>query len=1169
MSAKKLLQLLEEQSLLSDSAMADIKRQIAEKKKVSAATIAKALVEKGLLTKFQATQLVGEATADSDSGVQLDEKQDGDEVVMLEDAGGGPVAGLTPVEDAGSALTPVSPPPAPAAEGELEPLDGLDSLDPMGGGGLEPLGGGGLDPIDGSASTSQKPVIPGKKKKSKPKKDHQNWGGKLMIGGGGLLLFLILGGALLVYNLGRDPAIKIFEHAEEAYAGENWAEALKHYQNLIDQYPRDDNVDNAQVRIVLCRIRIVLSDPQKAYDMAMELLPTIETLEAFPPARDELTTILPKIVQGYIRDAKRAADMDEKEQILGKAKQALKDLVNNPKYIPASKRPAIADDLKRIDEDIVLITREISRERELVKAIGQIQAEIAAGETNKAYDVYNALVREYPSLRENEALRAEVRKITDAEQRRVQVSSDEIAASTDVHKAASQYKVVLATRSGGNIQRLENQPIALLAGGSVYALDAGSGRVLWRRYVGYGKQHHPIPISNTPGADIIVSDGQRNEVVRVKAASGDLVWRVGIGEAFESPAVAGDSVFVTTVSGKILRLDAATGTSSQQVTVPQPLQVSAGVAQTHPYLLQPGTHSNLYAISTETLECSEVEYLGHKAGTITVPPLVIQDHILIAENHAPGKSRLHIRKITPDSGGRLFSRTQDPILLEGQVVVPMILYGRRPLLVTDLGQINVFNVDFRAETETVKHAATPNAVRAEPMMSFPVVEGQTLVVADDKLVKYDLQITRKLIRQDRVTNSKEAFIAPPMLLGDILVVTRRLGGSTGATVSAFQVDNPRKDLWTTHLSVPVSRASMSGRKLDVVTAAASRFEVDRAVLDAGYASDPKANAAVAGSLSFTDPVVLNNGTVAFFNPADNARVLIQQPGSGTGSLRVVTLKLNGSKATCTPRPFKDGLLTPLENGSVALLNTTDGDNIVLPFQPSLSPGEDVKWCRPAIVAEEFVIIDDRQNVYRVGIKDQPQPFLSELGAAKLDVNIDSELATAGDTVYGVVKNSGGDVVLAINAADLSVAKEFPLEGRVKWGPVQVDDLVFCLSDAEGLVCYAAGGEQVWEKPAKFEGHPAGLPLRDGEDFIFALLDGTVVRVAGSDGALLGKSAVGEPLGAGPVAYNGLLLLPGHDGALHVMRPPSAVATPPGEATPPSAASSADAAATPVTVGSEG
>lgn len=1143
MSAKKFVKLLEEKGLLDGPSLNDIRQQVADRK-ISAANIAKALVDKGVLTKFQATQLVGQATSDSNSGVALEEEPGGDETVMLEAVT--PTAGLTPVEDAGAALTPVGGPPLAEADG-LEPLDDLETL----GGGLDTLGGfdtapqaGGLEPIDSPPAPAGKPAKPDAKK-PRAKKNHQDWGGTLMIGGFGLLLFLVVGGALLYYNLTKTPASELFNNAEESYKTESYPQALADYQKFLDKYPKDENADEARVRVVLCRIRTILGDPQKAFDTSMELLPTVEMEESFSGYRDELPGILPKIVQGFIRKARAAPDRAGKEDLIARAEKALKELVNNPKYIPASKRPPIETELKRIDEDIANLKREVAQDIELTKALAEIKQHVTAGETEPAWKIYVDLLDLYPQLRENEALMTEVRTISDAEKARVKVSNEERMAATEAHKIASEYRVVLASRTGESITRLEGQAVAILAGGSVYGIDAGTGTVLWRRFVGYQTRHQPEPVNNQPGADLIVSDSHRQEVVRVKAATGELVWRALIGAVFGSPAIAGDSIFVTAedgaAAGKIIRLDTATGNSSLQVSIPQRLQIAAGVAQSHPYLLQPGQHSNLYAISSQTLECNDVEYLGHKSGTIVVPPLVVQDHVLIAENANPSTCRLHIRKIVPDSDGQLFRKTQDPILLKGNVIVPMILYGRRPLVVTDIGEINVFNIDFNAEEKTVEHAATPNAPRQERMKSYPVVEGTTLVVVDDKLIKYDLQITRKLVRQDSVTNSSEAFIGPPVLMGDILIVVRRLSGSTGATVSALQVDNPRRSVWSTHLSAPVSRASAvpAEKRLDVVTAVGSKFAVDLATLQAGYTSEPVADANVVGALSFTDAVVIDEGKVAYFNPVDNSRALIQTPGTGSGQLRLLPLKAVKAKVTCTPRAFQGGLLAPTDNGLVVLASTDTGDNQVLPFQPKLGPGENVQWRRPAVVGDEFVIVDDRQNIYRVGVNPNPQPFLEAAQTARLDVNIDSPLAAVGDTVYGVVKNSGGDVIVAIKASDLSVAEQIPLVGHVTWGPVQVDDVVFCLSDADGLLCLTAGGVQRWKTASDFEGDPAGEPLRVEADYVFALLDGTIVRLSGETGETVAKADVGEPLGAGPVAFGNYLLLPGHDGVLHLIRPPQA------------------------------
>ena len=1149
MSAKKFIQLLEENAALDSSTLKDVRRQLADKK-VSAATIAKALVERGKLTKFQATKLVGEATADaaangdSQSGVLLEE----DELVMLEDATPEPpeeVVGLTPVEDAGAALTPVSPP--QPSGGGLEPLDG--GLEPLGGGGLESLdtldagGGDGLDPFaqaSGGAPAAGRTKSPPKKKREK--KDHQDWGGKLMIGGGGLLLFMFLLGGLLWYNLSREPAIQVFEEAEKAYKEESYSDAMAKFERFVKSYAGDENVEAAEVRIVLCRIRIVIGDPQKAYDTAMKLLPTVQDLEAFSPARDELATILPSIPEGFIKKAKQAADTDGKEEMIGKAEKAIADLVNKPEYIPASKRPA--ERLKRIDEDILIVKREISQDRDLVKAIAEIKEHAAAGKTVEAYKVYTDLLGVYPGVVDDAGLQAAVQEITEKLKNLVKLEEEAIEAATTDVPLATEFRLIVGSRTTNatnGVPRLNGQVMPLLAAGSVYGLDAGTGKILWRRFVGHNTKHHPQPTSGQGDADILVSDGQNQELLRVKAQSGDLVWRLPVGEDFAQPTVAGDEIFVTTMSGKVLQVDATSGNSARRLAIPQILEVAAGVAQIHPYLIQVGGHSNIYAISTESFACEEVVYSSHKAGTITTPPLIVQDHVLIAENEGRSHCQLHVFKITPTGDGPLLRRPQAPIRLTGNVVVPMVLYGRRPLVTTDLGEVNVFNVDFNALADTVTPATKPlPASRAEPMLSYPVVEGTTLVLADDKLVKYQLQVTTKQISQKSVTKGTDACIAPPRLFGDVLIVTRRKEGSVGATVSALQVDNFRQPEWETQLGTPIAWAGAAGNQLDVISAAAALFEVDGKVLQAGISNEPAVTVNIAmAARSFTDQVPFASGKIALFNPAENERSLIYTPDAGPGRLRVVQLKLAGAKVTCIPIAFQDGLLAPLDNGAVALANTTTGDNLVLPFQPELGPGEDVQWRRPAVLGEEFIVVDDRKNIYRVGIKQDPKPFLAPIVSAKLEIDIDSDLAAAGDTVYGVVRNSGGDVIVALNSGDLKAAKEFSLTGRVVWGPTQVGDAVLCLSSAEGLLCFEAGANQRWANSAGCGGQPAGNPLEVDGDFVFALREGLVVRVSGTSGEQVASAKIGEPLGAGPVAFGARLLLPGNDGALHVIRTPNA------------------------------
>ncbi|MCA9142014.1 MAG: PQQ-binding-like beta-propeller repeat protein [Planctomycetaceae bacterium] len=1148
MSAKKFIQLLEDNGILDASTLREVRRQITDKK-VSAATVAKALVEKGKLTKFQATKLVGQATAtpepseDDESGLLLvDETPTDEEVVMLESAVDEPeeVVGLTPVEDAGAALTPVGGA-AAARGGGLEPIDGgsLESLDDFGGGGLDAVDPFSTPTQAAGAAAGGKPAEP---RQRREKKNQQDWGGKLMIGGGGLLLFLFLAGGLLWYNLTRDPAIKIFERGEEAYRSESYSDAMATFENFLKQYPSDENADTAKVRIALCRVRIVVNDSQRAYETAMEQLPTVQDLEAFSTARDELATLLPAIPEGFIKKAKQAPDTNAMEELIGKAEKALADLVNKPEYVPASKRPA--ERLKRIDEDILIVKRAIAQDRDLTKAIAEIKQHAANNKTVEAYQVYKDLLNIYPVVADDPGMQAAVLEITERQKGLVKVEEAAMEASKTDETSLTEFRVVLASRTANaanGVARLNGQVVPLLAAGAVYGLDAGTGKVLWRRYVGHVTDHHPQPLNGQPDADVLVTDGHRQELLRVNSTSGDLVWRLAIGEGFAAPSIAGDQIYVATISGKILQIDAESGNSERRVVMPQGLEISPGAAQIHPYLIQIGDHSNLYAISRDSMTCEHVVYFGHKAGTVATPPLIVQDHVLIAENAGPDYCLLHVFKITPSGDGPLLRRPQAPIRLTGNVIVPMVLYGRRPLVVTDLGEVNVFNIDFNTEKDTVTTAtAALPASRAAPLLSYPVVEGTTLVLADEKLIKYQLQVTTKQITQKSVTNSSDSCIAPPRLFGDILIVTRRKQGSVGATVSALQVDNFRQPEWETQLGTPIGRVSPAGSQLDAITAAGALFEIDAKVLQAKVSNEPALTVtAASGSLSFTDPVEFAGGKVAFFNPSDNERALIYTPEAGPGRLRIVQLKLSGAKVTCTPVAFQDGLLAPLDNGSVLLANTTTGDNLVLPFQPKLGPGEDVKWQRPAVLGEAFVIVDDRKNIYRVEIKPDPKPFLAPIASGKLELDITSDLAAVGDTVYGVVRNSGGDVIVALNAGDLKPAKEFALTGRVVWGPVQVGDAVLCLSSTEGLLCFEAGANQRWANSVGCGGQPAGNPLQVASDFLFALREGSVVRIAGAGGEQVTSVTIGEPLGAGPVAFGARVLLPGSDGALHVIRTPSA------------------------------
>lgn len=1169
MSAKKLLELLDKNALLEDSVMAELRKQVVEGKgKVTAETIAKALVDKGHLTKFQATKLVGEATAEQEtksaaktssaaeddllglapldesdspsqatdakagnakSGKGAKPKQPVEEVVMLEEADA-----LTPVEDAGHGLTPVGPS-APTDTVMLQPLsDGLTALD-------EP------DPFGAPAPLASAPGLQrgGGGPLIKPKKREIRWDTKLMLGGFGFLIFLLFAGGVLYFSVFSQPILEIWKAAEEAYNAGNFNDAKDKYEKYLAAAGEDDeNSSKARVRIHLTRLRADVDDPERGLTTATDLLPKIDSEADSSIARDEYPGILPQIAEGFIKRAQKA-DTKKAEELVAKAKEA-RELLHKPGVITAANRPKIQPQLTRIDEDIALLERDIQQDKDLAKTIVDIGAAVDAADTQKGYQIYVDLLKKYPGLKNDVGLMEAVAKITARERTLVKVKPELLTPVTTDDTRKSEYRVVLANRTPGDA-KIENQVATLLYGNSIYALDAGTGRLLWSRYLGTTARANPVRVSNQPDADVLLVDAQHQELLRVKAADGKLVWRLGIGEPFTEPAVAGLNTYVSTDSGRILSIVLETGESKQHTSVQQRLTVSPVVAPDRPRMYQVGEHSNLYVIHSETMQCEDVIYLGHKGGSIEIAPLILMGHVFVTESPASNYSLVHAFRIRSQGEGPKLFRPQDPVRTAGRVAVPLVPYGRRLLVLTDRAEIRVFDIDSTKSENTLTDAGKLPPTQPQPHVGYPLADGSTIWLADDKLAKYTAQVTRKEITRDQaITNVGDSFVAPLQLFGNYLVHARRAAGSTGVTVACIHVDDPRKTIWQTQLGVPAGRIAVDSAKREIVaiSSAATLFQINFTTLKAGYADQPVMSAAAGNTgLSFTDPIEFENGVLAFFNPADNKQLLVFNPAVSEARLRIVPLLTQDSQATCPPIAFLGGLLMPSDKGDVWLFKISDGSQQVLPFQPKLEPGTKVVWREPTTVGDggrEIVLVDDRRNIFRVGLKEQPQPHLAELLANKLDVDISSGLAAVGETIYGAVRTpEKGDTLVAVNAKDLKLAKEFDLKGgRVTWGPTRVGDVVMIVTDGKELRIFDAAQKERWQKPAVMHGNPAGPPLISDANYIFASVQGEVWGVVAATGQEEGSTKLGEPLGAGPVAYQDRLLLCGNDGTLHVIQKPS-------------------------------
>jgi outer membrane protein assembly factor BamB/polyhydroxyalkanoate synthesis regulator phasin len=1172
MSAKKLIELLVNNAMLEDSVIKEIRKLVADStSKVTAESVAKALVDKGHLTKFQATKLVNEVTAskeaskearanakskkadaDDDLSFAHDDELDGDapseddveDVVMLEDVGGSEVAGLTPVEDAAGGLTPVGTPPAaltPLPDQSLTPLPD-QSLTPLGdAGGLSPLGdmGGGATQLDPFAQEQQpaKPAPRDPRLGRPAKPGRQQWDSMLMLLGGTALILLIIIGGIIYWNLTATPALEMWEVAMADYRAGSYTSAAKRFGDFVKKYDDDPNASEARVRINFCLIRVVINSPDKGFERAIELLPQVEGEAAFSIVRPELARMLIQIPQGFIKKAKATENIAEKEQLANQAEKGLNDLVMQGKYVPTSIRRTIAREIQEARENIGRIRREVNLDTSLHATIKQIDDCLKEDDTLGAFAVFKTLIKEFPSLEANAALMDAVKRITTAEGGLVRVSNEPISAlASEGDGTPGHTRIVLTTRSGEGSTRIQNRIATVLAGGSVFGLDAGTGKVLWDRFVGYGVRFHPVRLTRQADADVLFVDDQ--ELVRLKASTGEIVYRFPADSTITIPAIDGNKIYVPSSSGKIYEVDAATGEAARTVSIPQTLSTGPGIANNLRLLFQPGDHSNLYALATGDLSCKDVYYFGHRAGAIAVPPLVAMGHLFVAENKSSDFCWLHVLKIDTD-GERLLTTAQPPIRLTGNVVVPLQAYGGgRLLVVTDRSNVRVFNININAEENPVSPAAIKSGVSDESMVSYPLTDSSTLWLADNRLAEFDIRVTSKEIILKQNMNRGDAFVAPLQMHGNALVLVRRRNAAAGVTISAVDIDNPRKPLWETNVGVPAGRVSVDGGQIVVITAAAALFNIDKNAVKTGLHDQPVMTARSTNTkpLSFTEEIELGQGRIAFFNPADHGQLMTYDPNKTSRQLTIQRLDIGDAAVTCTPIAFQDGLLLAMDVGPVRLIDPATGKDSILPFQPKLGPGEKLKWLKPTVVGSdgsEFIIANNRREIYRIGIKSRPKPHLQELASGQLDVDFTLHLASVGDIAYGVVQTSSGDVLKTISIADLTVGDDIDLEGtRVTWGPYRVGEKVMVITDFNKLRCFLADGKQLWTGIAY--GTPADLPLEKDGDLIFASQSGTLWRVSGETGEELNRSELSEPVGSGPIAFNDRMLLCGNDGTLHVV-----------------------------------
>ena len=329
-----------------------------------------------------------------------------------------------------------------------------------------------------------------------------------------------------------------------------------------------------------------------------------------------------------------------------------------------------------------------------------------------------------------------------------------------------------------------------------------------------------------------------------------------------------------------------------------------------------------------------------------------------------------------------------------------------------------------------------------------------------------------------------------------------------------------------HLSV-----TARDKPISVITASGGVFQLSASDVENGMVNPIAGSGVDAGGLACEYAVELADDITVLVDPQRANQILVYDPSRPTGMVRANQVLGVEGEVTGPPIEFKDAVLLPLENGEVHLVDFS-GQPRALPFHPPLGADTRLTWSQPVSVKEgqEFVIADNRNRIYRVGMKIGAQPALNLLREERFDLQVGKHLAALEDVIYAVFTSDVADTVVTIDGNDLSLREELPLEGRVNFGPQRVGDMVLVASDLDGLMAFDATGSRLWETP--LENVVAGIPLSMKELLVVPLVTGQVLQMSMETGEIVNRADVRHPLSGRPYALDSGVLFPGSDGALH-------------------------------------
>ncbi len=1124
MSPNKLINKLEALDKLDPRIIAKLREQVgASKTPPKATSILKYLVKKNLISESEAKKIL---KSDKNKPAEKKRAASAEELVVI---AAEEEAEIAEVENSLSeVIDPDELSLTKAPKGRKPTL--ADSFDDMPAAEVATTSYGG-SVNDGSA--------PGNKNYKKWDTKNQ-WTSKWPFIGFGVLLLLIMIGSFLAIWLGGVDADKQYAAAINSIDKLTYADAEEKFSNYLKDNPNHKFADDARALRVKAIMRNKFSTKRwsETIQSGQTLLPELSQQEnnKLSKIREDVGLMLSESLFHETESAVKLETLAEMETSVEKLTKYYK-FIDNPNYLSGTQRKSqrVSTYLAEIENNIQTVNGLINKEKDYATTLVDIKQLGDNRETDKAFETYIRMTREYPDLAARQELRDLMKGISKTEEDLVKPLDQATVTQTSAPASPLSASVVLASTVGEQVNGLRDEVIAALVDGAVYGFDAGTGEVRWRRFVGLQTAYPPKAFDLDT---VIVFNLLRNEVMKIQLDDGAVIWRALIDEPFFEPTFNEQQVLVTTQSGRLILIDGTSGEMVGGAKIPQAANSGGLIANRAPVLYQPGSYSNLYAISTTDFQCKEVLYLGHYRNSIPVPPVSWSGYIIMVRN---GGDFADLLILKPDETGlnlqvnQIINRVTD-----SQINTPIAYFGRGLILFGDDGDMRILELNPGNEISPVTVLAKEQ-YDTQGQRSYIAHKGSNIWAAGKGLRRYKVQRSLGQFKNEEVIEPGDVFLGQPTVIDDKIFHVRRRANSNMA--SASLVDGKSlKPIWRTDFGGPLGGVTESDAGLTAVNNQGDVFDVSTNDIRSGVAKRAIISSEVIETLKFDQMMDMGADAFVMANTRGAKQLLFYEKGANKSKLFEMGIEANDQPQQ-PPIIVGESLVVASQQGLVTKIDPRNGRIIGSPFLPPVTPGMKVPW-QPLVPITSNVFAAAHSSVQDANtqmpsmlyfLSAQNDESISKVAELKFDQSIVSAIVTDGSDIFGVQSDGESDSLFQVAAGrQPSISASQGMGNRYIAGPWLVGDLLLVQMDNDTLTCFDKSLQQKWSLPIG-NVQISSIPSDTNGGLMVVFASGRILKLNAGQGTIEKQLELGQPITGEPKFIGDSVVLRGSDGTVHMLK----------------------------------